>query len=165
MKPLIFTFSHDRIFKGVKQEASLLAERRTDTQGNSLFEDLVFDEEYDIKFRELFSDAQANVVAALSAYMKEIPSDTFYYDNSGITDECDFHLYLFLPEEFLPAMAAPLQSKIREYLTAFILYRWLETKSPADAQMFFERSYRCLEDIQTYPRKNISGLRRTPRWF
>lgn len=54
MIPLVFVFSHDGIFQGVKQESSQLGIRKSDKEGTSVFEQVVFDEGSFFKFRELF---------------------------------------------------------------------------------------------------------------
>ena len=50
-----YTFTRDHILEAVKQESSLYAERKITEEGENLFEQLVFDDEYYRKFRELFS--------------------------------------------------------------------------------------------------------------
>lgn len=62
MPLLTFIYSHDDIFGSVKQESSLHSIRQTDKDGNPMFETLVFDEAYLIKFRELFFNAQAQII-------------------------------------------------------------------------------------------------------
>lgn len=47
-----YIFSRDHILEAVKQESSLYAERKIASDGHSLFEQFVFDEEYFRKFRE-----------------------------------------------------------------------------------------------------------------
>lgn len=164
MKPLLLTFSHDDIFKGVKQEASLYAERQLNRENESLFDELVFDEEYFIKFRELFFDAQADVVFALSAYMKDVPYEGPYFESADFSENRDFILTLALPDNFAGPMCIPLNTKIKEYLIAYIMYRWLETKAPADAERYKARTDEALANIKSYSNK-AGRAKRQPRWF
>ena len=138
--PLTFIYSHDSVFQGVKQEASLYAKDKTDKDGNPLFENLVFDEAYLTKFRELFFDAQAEITPALSAYMKDIPVDPMYFETQDFSKDRDYIFHLLMPSDFNRHMTKPIDIKIKQFIIAYILYRWLETKVPTDASIYMERA-------------------------
>ena len=139
--------THDEIFKGVKQESSLLAERRTDQQGTPTFEELVFDEEYLILFRDLFFDARSNVESACSAYF--YTQDNAVFESQNFEAEKDFVLQLEI-KDFLQQMANNVGMKMKAYLVAYIVYRWLETKLPQEAATYYARAETHLQDMKRY---------------
>jgi hypothetical protein len=159
MKPLIFIYSHDAVFASVKQEASLLAERRFDPEAGSLFEQLVFDEEYLTLFRQLFFEAQAEVTAALSACMKEIPVEAGYFETQDFSKDRDFIFYLAMPDDWNFHLAKPVEIKVNEFLTAYTLYRWLETKLPQEAVAYFGRATAVLEEAKNLLEKRTKPVR------
>jgi hypothetical protein len=146
-------------------ESSYLAERRSDNQGNDLFESLVFDEEYLILFRQLFFDARANVISALSAYLKDFIYTPEYYDSQNATTDVDFIIQLSMPDTYLLAMNQPASSKMKEYLVSYILYRWLMNKSPNDANIYLQQSEGYMADLKRYLEMRTLPLRRTGRNF
>ncbi len=149
-EPKILTFinTHDEMLKSVKMESSYMAVRRTDQQGTPTFEQLVFDEEYAILFRSLFFDARTAIISACSAYLMESVNDTF--NDEDFSDNKDFILQLCLPCTFKDQMTGSIGIKIKEYLTAYIMYRWLETKLPQEAMTYKIRSEQYLMDIKIY---------------
>lgn len=165
MKLISFLFSHDDIFAGVKQESSLLSERRFDAQGNTLFDELVFDEEYLILFRRLFFEAQANLIPAVSAYLKYNSFDDGFFETRDFTEDRDLSLHLLMPADYFDAYTTAVDIKIKEYLIAYIMYRWLETKMPQEAATFFQRSAACLNDVKNNLEKRLNPVRRRIRWF
>jgi len=160
MKPVTFIYSHDNIFQGVKQEASHLAIRKADKDGNSLFEQMVFDEAYLPKFRELFFDAQAEVTPALSAYMKEIPVEPEYFETQDFSKNRDYTFSLIMPDDFNFHLVKPVDIKIRQFLISYIMYRWLETKLPGDAATFFERAGKVLTEVKALLSVRVGRIRR-----
>ena len=163
MKPLIFIFSHDNIFLGVKEESSYLAERKYDQNDNTLFEELVFDEEYLTKFRELFFDAQAEVTPAVSAYMKELPLNPGYFETQDFSEDRDYVISLVMPDDFNAHMAKPIDIKIKQFLIAYIMYRWLETKLPEEAATYLQRATRVLSEAKALLEKRTKPERRAHR--
>lgn len=156
---IVVVQTHDDIFKGVKQESSLLAERRTDQQGTPTFEELVFDEEYITLYRELFFDARANVESACSAYM--LPEGEMYFDNQNFDIERDLVLQLEIPD-FKSQMINNVSIKMKAYLVAYIMYRWLETKLPGEAGTYLSRANETLKDMKRFmemrnTRRKIKG--------
>jgi len=140
---LTVTHQYTNIFKAVKQESSLLALRRQDEKGEPLFDKLVFDEAYNILFANLFRDAQSNVVSACVSYL----DGTYeYYDNSEYNEE-DFNLEL--TGEFLPAVVKSIDTKMKEYIVAYVMFRWLETKLP-EAQTYLMRATTHLQDMKRF---------------
>jgi hypothetical protein len=144
---LTITQTHDEIFKGVKQESSLLAERRTDQQGTPTFDELVFDEEYLILFRDLFFDGRSNVESACSAYFRELDSN--YFESNNMEAEKDFTVQLEI-KDFLQQMANNVSMKMKYYLVAYVMYRWLETKLPQEAATYYARAETHLQDMKRY---------------
>lgn len=138
--PITFIYSHDNIFQGVKQESSLYAKNKVDKDGNSLFDNLVFDEAYLTKFREYFFDAQAEITPTVSAYMKDIPTEPAYYEFQDFTKDRDYVFHLLMPEDFDKHMTHSIDIKIRQFMIAYIMYRWLETKLSSDAEIYLGRA-------------------------
>lgn len=163
--PITFIFTHDSIFQGVKQEASQLAIRKSDKEGNSLFEQLVFDEAYLPKFRELFFDAQAEVTPALSAYMKEIPADPMCFETQDFSKDRDYIFHLLMPEDFNRHMVKPIDIKIKQFITAYIMYRWLETKVPELAATFFERAMKVKDEAKELLERRNTRPKINHQWF
>jgi len=165
MNPLIFTYSHDNIFASVKQEASLFAVRKFDQNGDDLFNQLVFDEAYLIMFRQLFFEAQAEVTVALSGYMKDIPVASEYFETQDFFENRDYVFYLAMPDDWNYHLFKPVDIKVKEFLTAYIMYRWLETKSPQDAATYLQRATSVLEDAKTLLDKRTKPLRHSQGYW
>ncbi len=165
MGALNFIYSHDDIFRGVKQESSHLAERRFDRESNSLFEQVVFDEEYLIKFRELFFDAQAEVVPALSAYMKEVPAGGGYFETQDFSKDRDFCFVLLMPDDWNFHLVKPVDIKIKQFLIAYVMYRWLETKLPEEAAVYQQRASSVLSEAKALLEKRTRPIRRAHGYF
>lgn len=165
MKPLVLVYSHDGVFSSVKQETSLLAVRTFDKEGNTLFEELVFDEAYPEKFRELFLDAQAEILPILSEYMKDRPERPDFFELRDLTDDRDFEVVLLLPDDFITAMYKAVDIKINQALISYIVYRWLETKLSAEAAVFKERFEELLSGIKSLLSKRSKPTRINHKWF
>jgi hypothetical protein len=160
MKPLLFIYPHDDVFRDVKQESSYMAERMNDKEGASLFETLVFDEEYLALFRQLFSDARSQVTPALSAYMKDLPVDAEFYEAQDFSKDRNYELLLSMPDGFNSHLAKPVEAKIRQFLVAYILYRWLETKMPEQAAIYLARAEKTLSEAKGVLDKRVCTERR-----
>ena len=159
MNPLIFIYSHDAVFASVKRESSYLAKRKLDPEGESLFEQIVFDEEYPGLFRELFFDAQAEVTPALSAYMKDVPVEADYFETQDFSKDRDYVFYLAMPDDWNFHLVKPVETKVREFLTAYIMYRWLETKMPQEAATYLQRATSVLDDAKILLEKRTRPIR------
>jgi len=144
---ITFIHTHDDIFKAVKQESSLLAIRKSDDKGNPMFDSLVFDEDRLILFRDLFFDARANVITACSAYMKEI-TDYDIFEQGNFDKDRDFVLQLDVPG-FITSMKDSASVKMKAYLVAYIMYLWLENKSP-EAELYSSRAETYLKDLKRF---------------
>jgi hypothetical protein len=135
-----FIHTHDDTFKAVKLESSLFAHRQTNKEGVSLFDIFVFDEAYDILFRQLFFEAQADLMQVIpSRFIKDMPIDEQYFQTADFLNEEDFNLWLDIPRRWLLQYSKYLDILIKEFLVAYILWRWLETKSPQFSQYYFLR--------------------------
>lgn len=161
MKPLIFIFSHDSIFQGVKQESSQLAIRRSDKDGNPLFEQIVFDEAYFPKFRELFFDAQAEITSAISRYMRDIPAESEYFEAQNFLENRDYDFNLLMPDDFNMHMVKPVNIKIKQFIVAYIMYRWLETKLPDESIIYKERADSVLLSAKGLLERRTRPIRRS----
>ena len=166
MRPVTFIHSDDDIYRGVKQESSLFAIRQNGDDGNPLFESLVFDEAYYMKFKELFYEAQSEVTQIFSAYLKFEEVDYSYFEPQNVTNpnNIKYAVTLEMPDTFVVQMVKPIDSKIREFFIAYICYRWLETKIPTAAKEYYGRAEECKDRIRSMlehrTKKRIKG-----RWF
>ena len=159
MNPLTFTYSHDNIFASVKMEASLLAVRRYDKNDNNMFDELVFDEAYLILFRQLFFEAQAEVTVALSAYMREVPVEPDNFETQDFSKDRDFVFWLVMPEDWNFHLARPVDIKVKEFIVAYIMYRWLETKLPDEALIYLQRANTALEKAKNMLENRTKPIR------
>lgn len=165
---LTYLFTHDLIQQDVKQETSLIAERRFAVNKKTgeetpLYEQLVMDEEYDYLFRRLFNEAQAAVISVIpSRCLKDTPTDLKpLLEHREYDDNKDWLLVLRAPERFAPQYRKALDSEIEGLLVDLICFRWLETKSPEDAQGYFVRSEQRKEAIKKILSK---GYKAEGRW-
>lgn len=165
MKTPTFIYSHDSAFQGVKQDSSLFSKDKIDKDGNSLFENLVFDEAYLPKFRELFFDAQAEVSEAISSYLKDIPVEPEYFEQNDFSKNRDYIFFLLLPDNFTSAMIRPLDIKIRQFIIAYIMYRWLELKQVSEYQLYQSRSENLLREVKGLLDRRNRPLRIRGRLF
>jgi hypothetical protein len=150
-KPILLTLiqTHDDILKGVKMESSYLAKRKSDAQGNDLLDILVFDEEYLVLFRSLFFSTRSKLTSACSAYLK-LPDDPAYFDSQDFSTEKDYVIQLFMPSTFLMPIRESIAIEMKDYIIAYIMYRWLETKLPNEAGIYKVRSNEHLDELKKY---------------
>lgn len=156
-----YIFSHDHIAEAVKQESSLYAERKMSAEGENLFEHFVFDEEYYRKFRELFFDAQAMVMDRYSPYMQYESDESYLFEEANYTIDRDFAFTLLMPCDYNKFYNKQVSIKTREFIVAYIMYRWLETKMLDDAAVYKGRSEMTLIDARAYLEKRIAVRRRS----
>ncbi|KAA6331769.1 hypothetical protein EZS27_019650 [termite gut metagenome] len=153
---IVYEFTCEDVFECVKRESSLLAERRNDTEG--LFEKLVFDEEYKNYgvFEEYFFDARAEIIPVVSAYVNP---------KEDVPGQKDFFVRLLMPCDFMEAMKEVIGIKIKQFLIAYIMYRWLETKLSQEAAVYYQRATNLLPQIKGYLEKRDRPYKRPVRWF
>lgn len=165
---IYFIFSHDSIQKAVKQETSLLAERKTiDTQNGerSFFEELVMDEEYDILFRRLFLEAHAEIMKIIPPkFLNSTPTDlsSTFTEFQDFRQDRDFALWLNTKCDFTEQYKKSIGIKIQQFLVDYICWRWLETKSPQDAITYYSRLNKNLLLIKELLFRIIHPLRKKP---
>lgn len=162
MEPLIFIYTHDDIFEGVKQESSQLGVRQRDESG-SLFDRLVFDEAYFSKFRELFFDAQSEVAPVVSRYAEEIEANSACFETQDFSTNRDYMFTLFMPDRFMMSMKRPVYICIRQFFIAYILYRWLETKLPDVSSIYLVRANETLLRVKALLEMRSGPTRRAHR--
>lgn len=161
-----FQFTAEEIFKSVKTESSLFASRQFKDNGDPLYRNFVFDEEYSEViplFRELFFSAQANIISI--------------FPNSLLQDcECSY-IEEDAPDDFIfclkikhchagrynGAYNKVITIKTKEALVSYIMYRWLETKSPSYSEIYHSRYKGLLDDIRKNVRRvSIGSIRPFP---
>lgn len=112
-----------------------------------------------------FFDAQSMVVPALSAYMKDVPVESGYFEFEDFSKKRDFCLMLCMPDDFIRVVTDAVDSKIRQFLIAYIMYRWLETKLPEEAQIYLERATFVLGEAKELLERRSGRLRICDRLF
>lgn len=165
MIPLIFIYTHDMMFQAVKEESSQLAIRKADKDGNPLFEQLVFDEAYLPKFRQLFFNAQSQIIPTIAVYMKNIPTEGKYFERQDFTKDRDYTFSLLMPNDFNTHITQQIEDCIFNFIKDWIMYKWLKTKSPVDAASFLEDSEQSKSDLRIALSKRINPIRRKGYYF
>lgn len=158
-----FFYSQESVFLAVKEESSQLAIRKTDKDGNPLFDNLVFDEAYFITFRRLFFDAQAEVLSSLEAYIPD--EDIGFFEPEDFSKDVNFSFNLCLPEDFKRSMSKPIEIKVRQFILAYIMYRWLETKLPDEAGVYLRRSEALLNEAQELLDRRLMSPKIEGKWY
>ena len=141
---IYFIITHDHIQQHVKMETSMVAAHKPEV--GDVVDVLIMDEDHDPMFRQLFEQAHAEVISKMPVnYLMDTPTD-IALDN--FRADRDFVLFLNMPDTF------PLQYKksvgimMNQFFTDYVCYRWLETKSPQDAQTYAQRSQTMMQKIQ-----------------
>ena len=163
MKILDIWISAKEIQKRVKHETTDLAKGRTNQQGQSLFDNLVMDEDQSLLFRTYFREACAMAHDKCAAYTKSSPALNGE-DDADIThlDE-DFYIILSMPETFPIAVSSLIDQAIYNHLITFVIYRWLETKLSNEAQLFRLRSEQNLSELSSRLERRTTLLQRPYR--
>jgi hypothetical protein len=68
------------------------------------------------------------------------------FEATDFTDCRDGEFFLLLPEGMHVTLS--LDTKVRQFLIAYIMYRWLETKVPQDAAIYAERAERLKDGVR-----------------
>jgi len=166
---VIYLYTHDSLQKAVKLETSLLAERRRvqfkDGTSEEMLDDLVMDEEYDVMFRKLFLEAHADVLSHISVnYLMDTPTDLSPMLNEfqDFSQDRDFTIWMNMHEDWPKQYRKSVDIKLQQYLTDYICYRWLETKSPNDALTFRSRLEPTIDDVKSLLIRKTVPLKRWP---
>ena len=168
---LFFIYTHDNIQKAVKMETSLLAERRASyadggQMSGEMYNDLlIMDEEYEALFKRLFLQAHAEVIKNIPVgYLKNTPTDLepIYREFPDFRQDRDFVLWLILPETFPLQYKKSIDIKIEQFIIDYICWRWLENKSPQDANFYFVRLEQLVGDWKKLLANRTVGMRRMP---
>lgn len=148
----LFYFTKDEIFNAIKTESSLFAERQFTDKGDPLFNQLVFDEQYSEVielFRQLFFEAQTEIINIMPSSLLKDCQCTFIEEDAPV--DFAFSLNLNCSDNYNSAYFKVITVKVKEALIAYIMYRWLETKIPGQAQIYAGRFSQLLDVI----RKNV----------
>lgn len=135
---VVLTYSAEDCQKAVKMESSYIAERADEGQ----FDKIVFDEEYETLFADLFLDARSRVMSSLVRYVIDTSFITAadYLEDANYDMETNFALFLNIPDSWTSAMSLSLFSEIKSFIVSYIMYRWLESKDPSKASVFMQRA-------------------------
>jgi hypothetical protein len=166
--PMLFVYPQDVIFASVKEETSRLAIRRQQDAESSVFDLLVFDEDYMDKFKILFEDAQAEVLQRLQAFMKHVPAG-----NEGpvqmpadYNQDRDFSFVLAVSDNFNFHLTKAVNTRISQFITAYICYRWFEFQLPDVATSYITRAEDAIENAKAMLNSTVRPVRRrTGMWW
>lgn len=156
----LFGFSKEEIFEGVKTESSLFAARKYTDKGDPLFASLVFDEQYSEViplFRSMFFEAQAEVINIIPDSLLKDTECTFIDEQAP--DNFTFCLSFTLGREirYNCAYFKVVTIKVKEALISYIMYRWLETKMPNEAMIYYNRFTAALATVRKNIRRTSGG--------
>lgn len=161
----IFTSTQEEIQKAVAMESSILGVRTKDNNGDTMLDELVLDQAYELFLRQYFLDARSRLIMDFQAYTKNIDPGTVYFDSEDATSYTDFVFAVDLPETFNKNMLIPITTNIKEFIVAYIMYRWLETKMPNIAGVYKSRTDAIVEVLKTLFNARTALLRRKPSVF
>ena len=130
-----FVFSEESISRAVEEETTRAGKLARDNEGQSLLDDAVMDEEQAILFRRLFLETRAETLLFLSPWMINAREGDF--DANNFDDERDFSVVLDTTGR---DMAMIVDAKVREFIVAYIAYRWMETRLPGSASVVLARA-------------------------
>lgn len=166
---IYFIFTHDLIQKGVKMETSYLAVRRKQQTASGemteMLNELVMDEDHQILFKRLFLQAQSDIISNISVnYLADTPTNLNSLNSnfSDFRDDRDFALFLNMHNDFPLQYKRSIAVKLEQYLIDSVCYRWLETKSPDDAQTYQERLDPTLKEIKILLVRKTIPMKRLP---
>lgn len=158
----IFLFTADEIFRAVKTESSLFAQRQVNGNGESLFNGLVFDEEYKDNvrlFRSYFFEAQSEIISIIPDSVLADSEYTFIDEDAP--DDFTFTLKTQVLRN--PAYNKVVSIKAKEAIVSYIMYRWLETKLPEYAAIYKGRYKETLNTVRMNIRRvGIGKIRPFP---
>ena len=86
--------------------------------------------------------------------------ESYLFEESDFTIDRDFAFTLLMPCSYNQFYNKQVSIKAREFIVAYIMYRWLETKVPEEAAVYKERSDKALMDARAYLEKRIATTRR-----
>lgn len=160
-----FEITYDAIQRAVKQETSHYGIRQTDSKGDALFEQLVMDEAYDEKCRELFHDAKARILVVMAPYTRDIPVAAGYVDETDRDYNIDFIQTLDMPDDWNWQLLDAVNATLKEFFVAYITARWYETKNHQAAALLGQRAGAAVQSLQSTLNSRVRFRRRPHRWF
>jgi hypothetical protein len=149
----------------VKEESSQLAVRQRDGNGNTFFDELALDEAYETKLRAYWYQAQGEIEDCLSAYTKFLPGMSVSMDTTEAGADDNYVVQLIVPSGFHESKWKSVGFKVEEFMEAYIMYRWLETKLPGQSALYYERMTRLKPSIGGNLNMRANSIRRRGSWF
>lgn len=149
----------------VEHETTLLAMLYDRRGQGELYGSIVMDADQLLVFRTYFKEGAEMVRDRCSAYTK-LNRVIAGEDDSDVTrlDE-DLFLTLHLPDSFPDVTASGIDRAITEFLTAWVVFRWLEMKLPQEAQVFRARSEQHINSLLSRLERRDRPVRRRYRLF
>jgi hypothetical protein len=65
-----------------------------------------------------------------------------------------------MPDDFNFHLSKPVDAKIRQFMVAYIIYRWLETKLPEQAITCLARAENIISDVKRLLNSRIRPIQR-----
>lgn len=162
---IFFIITKDFLAKAVEQETSHLAAIRRSEDGLEQIDDLVMDGDQEVLFKRLMNDAKAEVINNIgSNYLIDTPTDleAVYTEFPDFRQDRDFNLWLNMHDDFLMQYRKSIEIKMQQYMIDYICYRWLEKRSPKDAQTYASRLVDTLTDIRQMLIRKRNPIKRKP---
>lgn len=148
---IFYIITRDTIQSAVNRETSILSVRRKDESGETLFDQLVMDEEYEVMLKQYMDEARAEIMLNIAAhYLLGTPTELepVYREFANFNQDRDFSLFLNMHDDWPNNYHKAVDVKLQQYITDYVCYRWFETKSPADAATYYSRLEKTITDIQ-----------------
>ncbi|MDR2413501.1 MAG: hypothetical protein LBD64_00755 [Odoribacteraceae bacterium] len=154
-----FVFRQEDVARDVERTTALAGKFARDENGASLFDSVVLDGDYPEPVRKLFLEARAEVLLYLTPWTRQqCPGE---FDAEDFDDEKDFALFLDIPNR---NMSLVMDAKIAEFITAYIIYRWLEINRPEMAAIFLARA-ESARDSATRAARNCRPPKTIEGWI
>lgn len=130
----------------VERETSEVARRERDKDGNSLYEDLVMDSQYNDILNFAVKKAGAVINDTLSAYLD--PNTTYIYENGSIINDESLRYSLIFPPTFIRSNIPGINTSIHQYIVSYVCHEWYSAKLPEIAELYRVRMDAALQDIK-----------------
>ena len=123
------------------------------------------DGDQEVLFKRLMNDAKAEVINNIgSNFLIDTPTDleAVYTEFPDFRQDRDFNLWLNMHADFLMQYRKSIEIKMQQYMIDYICYRWLEKRSPKDAQTYASRLVDTLTDIRQMLIRKRNPIKRKP---
>lgn len=163
-KHITFVYEYKLVKARVEKKLAQYAVRKTDKDGNSLFEALVFDDENKDLFTEYFREAGSLFKMKAAAYLRYYPDFSTYREDESYHPE-DFTCTLLMPLHYNHNFTDMVNDEGMKLFVNYICYRWLEDKDPDGASIYLQGVETSANNIQTCLNKTYKFPDRPISWY